>query len=115
MNLTSKIHAVLCQNWNARVKGRDWFDLVWYVGQKVPLSISHLQTRLIKSEDWLLDKALTPLETKKLLEEKLAPLDIEQARQDVWPFIQDKDSLSLWSKDFFCQVIEKIVFQTSMP
>ena len=25
-----KMHAVLCRGWKGRVKGRDWYDLVWY-------------------------------------------------------------------------------------
>jgi hypothetical protein len=25
-----KMHAVLCRQWKSRVKGRDWYDLVWY-------------------------------------------------------------------------------------
>ncbi len=24
-----KMHAVLCRRWKRRVKGRDWYDLVW--------------------------------------------------------------------------------------
>lgn len=26
-----KMHAILCKNWSARPKGRDWYDLVWYI------------------------------------------------------------------------------------
>ena len=25
-----KMHAILCRGWKNRVKGRDWYDLVWY-------------------------------------------------------------------------------------
>ena len=25
-----KMHAVLCREWKSRVKGRDWYDLVWF-------------------------------------------------------------------------------------
>ena len=25
-----KMHAILCRRWKNRVKGRDWYDLVWY-------------------------------------------------------------------------------------
>jgi len=27
----SKMHAMLCRRWKKRVKGRDWYDFVWYV------------------------------------------------------------------------------------
>ncbi len=32
-----KLHAVLCRRWQMRVKGRDWYDLVWYC-RKAPSS-----------------------------------------------------------------------------
>jgi hypothetical protein len=25
-----KMHAILCRRWKGRVKGRDWYDLMWY-------------------------------------------------------------------------------------
>lgn len=28
-----KLHAILCRHWKSRVKGRDWYDLVWYAGK----------------------------------------------------------------------------------
>jgi predicted nucleotidyltransferase component of viral defense system len=105
----SKIHAILCRNWKTRVKGRDWFDLIWYVNQKVSLSILHLKSRLVQSEDWSIDERLQLTDVKRLLEQKINNLDIEQAREDVAPFIQDRDSLSLWSRDFFLHVIKNIV------
>jgi hypothetical protein len=35
-----KLHAVLCRNWKSRVKGRDFYELVWYVGRHVRVSFS---------------------------------------------------------------------------
>ncbi len=28
-----KLHAVLCRKWQSRIKGRDWYDLVWYAAR----------------------------------------------------------------------------------
>ncbi len=105
----SKIHVALCRTWKTRgVKGRDWFDLTWYVGQKVPVNLLHLKERLIHSHDLERDKPFEAKDMKQLLEQKLANIDIEQARQDVLPFIKDKESLSVWSKNFFHHIIEQI-------
>ena len=38
-----KMHAVLCRKLQGRVKGRDFYDLLWYIGQKIPLKISYLE------------------------------------------------------------------------
>lgn len=105
----TKIHAILCRSWKFRgVKGRDWFDLVWYVSQKIPLNPTHLKTRLVSSGDWKSDNAFTLNDAKKLLFQKLDSIDIEQARQDVLPFVQDKNCVSIWSKDFFQEIIHNI-------
>lgn len=105
----SKIHAILCRAWNTRVKGRDWYDLVWYVGQNIPVSLIHLQTRLEQSGHWESQKALTISDVKKLLFEKLKTLDIEQAKKDVIPFIAEKLGIDIWSKEFFHQIISNIM------
>ncbi|HPA41388.1 MAG TPA: nucleotidyl transferase AbiEii/AbiGii toxin family protein, partial [Candidatus Hydrogenedentes bacterium] len=28
-----KMHALLCRKWGGRVKGRDWYDFVWYAAR----------------------------------------------------------------------------------
>lgn len=31
-----KMHAALCRNWQKRIKGRDWYDVIWYIQKKRP-------------------------------------------------------------------------------
>ncbi len=47
-----KIHAILCRQWKNRVKGRDWYDLVWYVANYPRLHLSHLEERMRQSGHW---------------------------------------------------------------
>ncbi|MCX6579546.1 MAG: hypothetical protein NT166_05120 [Candidatus Aminicenantes bacterium] len=47
-------------------------------------------------------------EKLKLLQEKLKAVDIEQITKDVQPFLQDKQELDLWRRDFFLNIIESI-------
>jgi len=44
-----KMHAILCRQWKSRVKGRDWYDLVWYAANHPRLRLSHLEQRMIQS------------------------------------------------------------------
>ena len=37
-----KMHAILYRAWKGRVKGRDWFDLIWYIQKNIPLSLRYL-------------------------------------------------------------------------
>lgn len=102
-----KLHALLCRAWKNRVKGRDWYDFVWYVGRKIKPDLQHLQERLIQSENWPSDKKLEHNDLKELLLQCIQVIDFEQAKKDVAPFITDPMSLALWSKDFFTEVTEK--------
>jgi predicted nucleotidyltransferase component of viral defense system len=101
-----KMHAILCRNWGNRVKGRDWYDLVWYIGQKIPVRIKHLQARLIQTK-----KRKIKLDRDKLvilLNDKIDTIDLKSVKQEVKPFLQDPDSIKVWSKDFFRKIITEI-------
>lgn len=55
-----KMHAVLFRSWRSRVKGRDWFDMVWYLGQEVPLRIEYLEKKMKQSGKLDEGASLTP-------------------------------------------------------
>ncbi len=103
-----KLHAVLCRKWKTRVKGRDWYDLVWYAGHHPQVRLSHLEARMRHSGDWTGSAHLTHADLLDRLRTAIARLDVEQARQETDRFVRDKLSLALWSCDFFCQVAERI-------
>lgn len=44
---------------------------------------------------------------KDLLIQKFTEIDYKEAKEDVIPFIKDKDSLNIWSKEFFIVITEK--------
>lgn len=44
-----KMHAIFCRRWKKRVKGRDWYDLVWYAARHPELHLSHLEQRMSMS------------------------------------------------------------------
>lgn len=103
-----KMHAILCRKWKNRVKGRDWYDLVWYLGRHPQLRLGHLEQRMRQSGDW---KEKAPLDRSALmgrLKAGIRALDVDQARQEVSRFVREKASLNLWSQDFFLQVIDRI-------
>jgi hypothetical protein len=103
-----KLHAVLCRNWKSRVKGRDFYDLIWYVGRRVPLNIAHLEARMRQSGDWTHETPLDVAGLRKCLEERFAAIDFDQAKEDVAPFLKDSRELSLWGSGFFMELIPQI-------
>ena len=103
-----KISAILCRQWKHRIKGRDWYDLIFYVARNIPLNLIHLKQRLIQSKFISSDQALTPETVKKCLNDKLDGLDLESAKVDVLPYLRDKRNMDGWTKDLFKAVIQRI-------
>jgi hypothetical protein len=103
-----KMHAVLCREWKSRVKGRDWYDLVWFAGYHPELHLSHLEQRMRQTGHWEGAMALTATEFRLLLTRRIDLVNIDQIRREVEPFVKDTASLALWSKEFFLDVASRI-------
>jgi len=106
-----KMHAVLCRRWKSRVKGRDWYDLVWFVTYHPALHLAHLEARMRQTADWNEKKILTQNAFMKIMHERIESLDVEQASREVEPFVKTPDSLSVWSQDFFHDIVSRITLQ----
>ena len=103
-----KMHALVYRAWQRRVKGRDWFDFEWYVRNDVPLDFRHLQARIkefngeeISREDFI-----------ERLRHRLATSDIENVKQDVFPYIaqSQRRELDIWSNEYFLNLADRIKF-----
>jgi hypothetical protein len=103
-----KMHAVLCREWKSRVKGRDWYDLVWFAAYHPELHLSHLEQRMRQTGHWKGATALTATEFRVLLTRRIDIVNIDQIRREVEPFVKDTGSLALWSKEFFLDVASRI-------
>ena len=99
-----KIHAVLCRGWKDRVKGRDFYDYLWYLARGTNVNLLHLQKRLEQSGKWHWEEELSLQKLKELLCERFENVNFENAKSDILPFINDSSKIALWSKDFFCSV-----------
>ncbi|MEA3464790.1 MAG: nucleotidyl transferase AbiEii/AbiGii toxin family protein [Thermodesulfobacteriota bacterium] len=105
-----KMHALLCRKWKNRVKGRDWYDFIWYCANHPDLHLAHLEERMRQSDHWEED---TPLEVEsflKLISQAIENLDIDQAKNDVMPFVREPASLDVWSQDFFRDIVKRVRF-----
>ncbi|MCH9634593.1 MAG: hypothetical protein S4CHLAM7_13460 [Chlamydiae bacterium] len=103
-----KAHAALCRQWKGRVKGRDWYDLVWFISRGVSLNLYYLKKRMEQSGHWPRRKALKHKDLIELFEKKIDSLDISSAKEDMVNFAMDRSQIELWSKEFFREVIQKI-------
>jgi len=103
-----KVHATLCREWKGRTKGRDWYDLIWYIARGVRLNLKHLESRMKQSGNLPFESELTEGTLVELFEKKISRLDIESAKRDIIQFISDESKIALWSRDFFRQVLEQV-------
>ena len=103
-----KMHALLYRRWKSRVKGRDWYDLVWYTANHPRLHLLHLEERMRQSGDLEKGESLTRDRFHKLLDKAIAGLDVAQAKKEVEPFITNADTLSVWSREFFRDIVKRI-------
>lgn len=109
-----KMHAILCRSWSTRPKGRDWYDLVWYIANDIKLDTKHLKARLsqsckyLKANEIQIPDELTQQSIKELLLQRIDSLDVAKAKNDVQPFIKDKREIELWSQEFFISIVNNI-------
>ena len=105
-----KIHAILARKWKTRVKGRDYYDYLWYLGRKSALNLKHLEARLLQSGH--LNRPLTADICQAMLTRKFQELDVENAKIDIAPFLNDREkaTLNLWSNDYFMKTVKRIQY-----
>lgn len=104
-----KMHALLFRKWKNRVKGRDWYDLEWYIKKGVPLDISHFLRRAKDTSDWKEEK-ITQEQVIGLLKEKISSVSFDNIKEDVARFIKDDSVLKIWSPEYFNNLLEKLKF-----
>lgn len=105
-----KVHALLFRNWKNRVKGRDWYDLEWYVKKGVPLSLHHFLLRARDTGNWK-DDTITGEQMLRLLREKIESVSFDSIREDIVRFIPDDSVLTIWTPQYFMELISKMKFR----
>lgn len=103
-----KIHACLCRNWQSRVKGRDFYDYVFFLSIGAKVNLANLKAKLVQSQFIDENYDLTIENLKSMLNKRFDHIIYEQAKEDVLPFIKDKSKLDLWSKDFFKEITKNL-------
>ncbi|MCP3872791.1 MAG: nucleotidyl transferase AbiEii/AbiGii toxin family protein [Desulfobacteraceae bacterium] len=112
-----KMHALLCRTVRTNIKGRDWYDLIWFVKNNIPCELYYLKNKMVQTGHFNLSEELDKEKVVELLTEKNNEIDFSLAKRDVEPFLKNsrqKDELDLWSNAFFNDyLIQKIEFQAS--
>ncbi len=97
----TKLHACFFRKYT---KGRDLYDLVWYLGKRITPNITLLNNAIIQTEKK--DMKLTGKTYKEFLIEKLKKVDFPAVRKDVAVFLEDKNELKLLDKKLILKMLE---------
>ncbi len=106
--LAGKLHATFCRDRVQNVKGRDWFDLLWYVARGTTPNFEYLEKKLRQSDHWPADKPFSPPSFVAWAIERAKSVDIEAAKRDVVRFLADPRTVDGWSHDAFAAAVAKL-------
>lgn len=104
----SKCHSLICRPY---IKGRDWFDFIWFISQKMQINYKLLSNALFQSgpfkekeisvdKNWII----------QTLNKKIEEIDWQAVRLDVESFLkqEDKKHVENWNKDLFFGMTKKL-------
>lgn len=103
-----KIHAIICRNYKNHVKGRDYYDYLFYIGKGSAFNLEYLENKLKNTEAIAQNEKLTLGKVKEMLKARFETVDYESAKEDVSNFIHDKSGLSLWKKELFLATLNEL-------
>lgn len=105
----SKLMAVLNRKWKTRIKGRDFYDYLFYVSNNIKVNLKFLENGL-KKFGYLNDNEKISVEWLKAeLKERFETINFNEALKDVVPFINNDDRyVSGFNKDIFIGTIDLI-------
>lgn len=103
-----KVHALLCRKY---IKGRDWYDFLWYTSQGIKINYEFLTSALKQQGPWKRQKIDINLgwcvtELGKIIES----IDWKATTEDVRRFVRasEQPSLDLWSRELFLGQLKKL-------
>lgn len=105
-----KMHALLFRKWGQNVKGRDWYDMEWYIKKGTVLNLDHFALRAKDSGDWNRD-TITEIEFRELLTEKIDTVNMQYVKADIKRFIRDQSTLEIWSPRYFHELVSHLKVQ----
>lgn len=103
-----KLNALITRNWRERIKGRDFFDYMFYISHNVKCNLTYLRNKLKNS----LNKDTsnyTINDIKRLIKEKFEQTDFDALRSDIIPFINSDYNINNINKEMFINSIEYLM------
>ncbi|MFH0800525.1 MAG: nucleotidyl transferase AbiEii/AbiGii toxin family protein [Pseudomonadota bacterium] len=95
-----KLHAILLRQFT---KGRDFFDLMWFLGKKVEPNLVQLENAIRQTTGE--DVKLTPAILRESLKKRISEADFKKIRNELVVFAEDKDDVKYVTRDALMQLV----------
>jgi len=102
-----KMHALLFRKWGENVKGRDWYDMEWYIKKGVALNLKHFLLRAQDSGDWN-KESITEDELRELLRARIGMVNLIRVKADIVRFIPNPNTIGIWSPQYFHDLVSHL-------
>jgi predicted nucleotidyltransferase component of viral defense system len=99
----TKLHACFYRTY---LKGRDYYDFIWYMGNKVKPNFTLLNNAIAQTQ--VKNPAINEGNFKEFLLKNIEKINFQEAREDVERFLEDKSELRLFDAKLIKSSIEAV-------
>lgn len=82
----------------------------WYIKKGIYLDLNHFLARAKDTNDWQ-EKHISPEQIIELLQMRIEVVSFKNIKETVVRFIKNDDVLSIWSPEYFNDLVGKIKFK----
>lgn len=103
-----KLHAILCRNYNNNIKGRDYYDFLFYISKNTKPNMIYLKNKLIESNKINKTDNFDLIFLKSMLYDRFNNVNFNQVYSDAKKFVFENEDLSYYCKELFIDCIDKL-------
>lgn len=103
-----KIHVILCRTYKNNVKGRDYYDFLFFIRKRVKPNLEFLKNKLIETGKLTINDEFNTDIVKQMLINKIKTVDFAQIKNDAQKFIFKNENLDYFSRELFIDMIQKL-------
>lgn len=105
-----KLHAILCRNYRNNVKGRDYYDFLFFIQHRIRPNMTYLRNKLIASGKIQSSDVFNIEVLRDMLIDRFNSVDFDQVKRDAELFVFDNEDLSFYSKELYIQMTDRLMY-----
>lgn len=98
----------MCRNYKNTVKGRDYYDFLFYIKNHVKPNLTYLKNKLVESKKINENDEFNIDVVKNMLKGRFNIVNFNQVKNDAEKFVLNTEDLSYYSKDLFLDMVNRL-------